>query len=126
MSAATVTLFRGVCPNCHQDKIFKNWFVMKDRCDNCGAVYMRDPGSWTGSTGLSMMLGAILGCGTVALLWATGTLYSVPAMVVSGGICAIIFVSMHFTKAIWLGLLFDWGLVYPDPVEASPPDTPAP
>ena len=47
MSSAIGTLFTSRCPHCRQSGIFSGIYAIKERCDVCGAVFLRDEGNWT-------------------------------------------------------------------------------
>ena len=36
-------IFRN-CPRCGQEKIFHNWFKMKEKCDNCNILFIEQNG----------------------------------------------------------------------------------
>jgi uncharacterized protein (DUF983 family) len=48
------------CPICGQGKLFRGWFRMHERCENCGYLYQRGPGYWLGSIYFNYGLTALL------------------------------------------------------------------
>lgn len=116
MSSAVSTLFTGRCPHCQQGGIYKSVFELKPTCDVCGAVFYRDPGSWTGATVVTYMAASVWAIGGLIVLWATGTLQTKGTeWIVIGSTAVVSLLLFRFMKAFWVGLLHDWGQVYPDP-----------
>lgn len=64
------TLWRGVlrrCPYCGGDKIFNNWFSLKERCPHCNTLFAHEDGYFLGSYVFNIGLTAILG--VLAAIW---------------------------------------------------------
>lgn len=114
MSSAPYTLFSGRCPHCHEGKLFAGIYTLHDACPSCGAVFMRDPGSWTGATVLGYMLGSVFAVVLLLLMFATGTLHDFSGLVVGLATCLFLLTVFRPVKAFWVGMLYDWGYVYPD------------
>lgn len=120
MSTALQTLFTGRCPQCGEGRLFKGVLEMHPRCERCGAVFYRDPGSWTGATVLTYVGASAFAVVMLAALWATGRLREPGAeWIVLASVTAWVLLTLRPLKAFWVGLLYDWGYVYPD--DAPPP-----
>lgn len=119
MSAAPYTMFTGRCPECHETKVTQGLFGIKERCDNCGVVYMRDPGAWTGATVMAYMVGSVWVVVAAVVIWATGHIRD-PGIEwpLVGSTLVVVLASFRYVKRFWMGLLYDWGYVYAD--EAKP------
>lgn len=115
MSSTLYTMATGRCPECHQTSAFKGVFELKEKCEVCGVVYMRDPGSWTGGTVVGYIAGSVFAFFLLGFLWfadllGPGSEWWVPALV-----CLFILATFRFSKGLWLGVLHDSGYVYADP-----------
>lgn len=51
---------RLACPLCGQGGLFRNWFVMHERCPHCGVKYEREPGFFLGSIYINYGLTALI------------------------------------------------------------------
>jgi uncharacterized protein (DUF983 family) len=126
MSASFSTMITGTCPNCQQASAFQGVFLMREKCPKCGAVFMRDPGSWTGATAVGYIGGSVFATLLIAVMWATGTLFTWGEWVVPVSTCAFILLTFRLSKGLWLGILYDMEQVYPDPAPALTPPARAP
>jgi len=114
----------GRCPACGEGKVYKGWMQLHDKCNVCGVVYQRDPGSWTGATVVGYMVGAIFACLLIMVMWMTGRLFEPGAnWIVALSTVAFQLLVLHFVKGIWVGILYEGGFVYADP-EPSTPEPP--
>jgi uncharacterized protein (DUF983 family) len=121
MSSALGTLFSARCPACNEGPIFDGFWAVRRACPTCGAVFLRDPGSWTGATVVSYMSSAVFAVGAILLCLATGWLVEGIEWAIAGATVVFALVSFRFVKAAWVGILFDMEQVYPDA-----PDQPNP
>ncbi|MEO7003332.1 MAG: DUF983 domain-containing protein [Ktedonobacterales bacterium] len=58
-------LWRGVClrcPRCGKGKLFRHWYTltMEHRCSNCGWVFEREEGYWTGAMAINLIVTELL------------------------------------------------------------------
>lgn len=115
MSNPLTTALTGVCPHCRRGPMFTGVFLIRDSCATCGAVFFRDPGSWTGSTVVAYMLGSGFACVLFTILWATGTLELWSGWAIATLVCGFMLLTYRFSKAFWVGILHNMEQVYPDP-----------
>lgn len=125
MSSPLLTMFAGRCPRCHEGRFYTGVFGIKDKCDKCGAVFMRDPGAWTGATAVAYMAGSVFAIGLILFMLATGRLMEKGSeFIIAPAVVIFQLISFRFVKGFWVGLLFDMGYVYPDdpdaPADAAP------
>jgi uncharacterized protein (DUF983 family) len=123
MSSALSTLFSQRCPVCEHGDLFVGFWKLHDQCPRCGAVYFRDPGSWTGSTVVAYMAGSAFALAMLAGVWATGNLGPQAPFVVVGSTVAFQLLVFRLAKAFWVGILFDMEQIYADPKPAEPAHT---
>lgn len=115
MSTALTTLFTSRCPQCSEGRLFKGVFEMHERCERCGAVFYRDPGSWTGATVITYVGASVFAVGMLFTLWATGLLMEPGSeWIITGSVTLWVLLTLRPLKAFWVGLLYDSGFVYPD------------
>lgn len=99
------------CPRCLRGRIWRTFFSMNERCPECGLVFEREPGYFTGAMvvsyaiavptfGLIVIALLLLGLDTGIALLAGAALYLVVAPFI-----------FRYSRVIWLQL--DWLL---DPV----------
>lgn len=118
---------RGIgrrCPRCGEGALFKDFWNLHDSCSVCHARYFRDPGVFVAPTAMGYGVGAIIGVGGGALLIGSGHYFRGAEYVLMFVAGAVTIVSFPFLKGAWVGMLCDWGLVYPDP--PPPSDVPPP
>jgi uncharacterized protein (DUF983 family) len=48
------------CPNCGQGKLFRGVYAMYDRCSQCGWVFEREPGYWTGAMAVNLVISELI------------------------------------------------------------------
>jgi uncharacterized protein (DUF983 family) len=48
------------CPLCGQGRLFRNWFIMQERCSHCGVKFEREPGFYLGSIYINYGLTALV------------------------------------------------------------------
>lgn len=123
MEHLATTLVNNACPRCGQGELFKSFFVLHEKCDNCGAVYSRDPGAWTGPTVMSYMLALVLAFFLLIGMWLTDNLWPGSEFILAGFLMVVTLPCHRVMKAAWVGMLFDWGMVYPDPEPEPEPES---
>jgi uncharacterized protein (DUF983 family) len=115
----------GRCPNCGQGRVFDGWLTVRERCDHCGAVFLRDEGNWIGSTVLAYMLGCAFALVLLFVMWTTGALaHKGSEWIVSGSTVVFLLLVFRPVKGVWVGLLHQWGYVYPDSPDGRPSSGP--
>jgi uncharacterized protein (DUF983 family) len=115
-----VTAVLNQCPNCQQGALFKGWIKLHETCEVCGARFERWPGSWTGPTVGGYGVGAAVGAGMTLVMARTGTLFDGAQWLI--GLVAVLAILLVYRpiKAAWIGMMYDWGYVYPDPPKNPP------
>jgi len=104
------------CPRCLRGRVWRSFLTMNERCPECGLVFEREPGYFTGAMVVSYVVAVptfglivigllVAGLDTAVALLAGGALYL--------GLAPFI---LRYSRVIWLH--FDW-LV--DPAEADTP-----
>jgi uncharacterized protein (DUF983 family) len=95
------------CPNCHQGRLMKNWFVIHESCGVCGYEFLKETGDFWGG-----MVFSYTYAGFVALV-TTGILVLADALtwgnrVYVAVICGVVaIVVLHpFTRANWVTVMF--------------------
>jgi uncharacterized protein (DUF983 family) len=56
-------LWRGLrlrCPRCGKGKLFRGVYTMPERCSNCGWVYEREEGYWTGAMAINLVVSELI------------------------------------------------------------------
>lgn len=126
MSSLATTLFSGRCPICQEGALFKGPFELHAKCPTCGAVYQRDPGSWTGATVVGYMSGTVYAMLCLIMLVATGEINrpGIEWFVVLST-CGFQLIALRAVKAAWVGILADMEQVYADPPEEVPVSVPS-
>lgn len=85
------TLLRGIlrhCPYCGGDKIFRNWFTLKERCPNCNTLFAHEDGYFLGSYVINLVLTSFIAMGVV--LWMLiASDFSVLQMQIAGVLLAV-------------------------------------
>lgn len=119
-----VTIVMNRCPDCQQGELFRKWFILNDVCPYCRARFFRDPGSWTGPVAFGYGIGAVTALGTAFLLWRIGWFDRAEWLVPLAAVVSVVG-SYRFVKAWWVGMLYSWHQVYPDPtpLEAESPQS---
>ncbi|WP_437202651.1 DUF983 domain-containing protein [Planctomicrobium sp. SH664] len=112
------------CPRCGQGRLFRSFFLMPDKCPDCGFRFNPEPGFYLGSmyvnygataliTTIAFMVGRIhLGIASAHLVWPLGAF-------------SILFPIIMFrhSRALWLALdcLFDSSTLERDPHQRADP-----
>ena len=104
MSHTGATIFAGRCPECGKGRMFSSWFVLRERCPECGVVFMRDPGSWTGSTVVAYMIGSVFFLVLTFGMWVTGNIVKHSEWLIATATCAFVVLIYRFVKAAWVAM----------------------
>lgn len=128
MESWYVTAILNQCPNCQQGRLFDGWLKLRPTCDICGARYERWPGAWTGPTVGGYSVGAATAVILTFILWRSGHLVPHVEWGIALVSCLVVLAAFRPIKAGWIGLMYDWGYVYPDPPPRAvdPPDVTPP
>jgi uncharacterized protein (DUF983 family) len=94
------------CPRCLRGRVWRSFMTMNERCPECGLVFEREPGYFTGAMVVSYMMAVpTFGLIVIALLWRG--IDTVVALV--GGGAFYLFLApfiLRYSRVIWLH--FDW------------------
>ncbi len=103
-------LFRGLarrCPWCGGGKLFRNWFVMAERCPTCGFRLDQGDGAFLGAMALNYAVAGVLFIG-ILIVWVAATAPNVPVMPlllvslsVTGGAILLFY---PFSKTLWAAI----------------------
>lgn len=116
---AWVLLWRGTllhCPNCGKAPLFKRLlsFHMYERCPNCGWLFEREEGYWTGAMALNLIVTETLVAAFIIPLAALIGLHSIPALpvIVIGLPLPIVLPILFYkhSKSYWMTIDF---LIHP-------------
>ena len=115
-----VTAILNQCPHCQQGRLFEGWLKLQPTCEVCGVRYERWAGAWTGPT----VAGYGVGAGTAVILTFSLSRLGLLVPGAEWGIgitsCLVILAAFRPLKAGWLGMMYDWGYIYADPVPREP------
>jgi len=106
---------RNLCPRCRKTKVF-HIVEMRSACAECGYVYEREPGYFTGAMVVSYVLAVpVLGAIVIGLI-AFASLDAVPALLIGdAAYLALVPFIFRYSRVVWLH--FDWAI---DPEKAEP------
>ena len=107
-------MFSNKCPVCGKGALFKDWINLHELCENCGSRYERHEGAWIGPTMFGYGVGAVFGVGLGAVVVLTGNYFPMAEIYIGLLACLTAFVSYRYMKGAWVGMLHQWGHVYPD------------
>lgn len=101
---------RGVsrrCPRCGARGIYRRWFVMYDRCPQCGLHFEREEGYWTGAMAINLITTELVFAAAllVAILKTWPDVPTIPLLVaglVLNGVVSIAFYPI--AKTIWIAI----------------------
>ena len=116
-----VTAVLNQCPHCQQGRLFQGWLKLAPTCDVCGARFERWAGAWTGPTVAGYSVGAITAAILTFSLSSMGLLVPGAEWGIGIASCAVILVVFRPITAGWLGMMYEWGYIYPDPPKVEPP-----
>ena len=95
------------CAVCGQNKLFRRWVVMVERCPRCGFRFERAPGQWLGSWFLNITIAQVAVVGV--LIAGVATTWPDPPMVIIGVLTAVAalgvpFAFFPFSRTIWTAI----------------------
>lgn len=105
---ALLLLRRGLrqrCPVCGKGKIFKGWFKTYERCPECGFVYEREPGYYTGAMAVNLVVSELL-ITAIAVPLAASQSVSLTTLIVLGLTLPFLAPLLFYrpTKSLWMAL----------------------
>ncbi len=103
---ALLLLRRGLrqrCPVCGKGKIFKGWFKTYERCPECGFVYEREPGYYTGAMAVNLVVSELL-IAAIAVPLAASQNVSLTILIALGLTLPFLFPLLFYrpTKSLWM------------------------
>ena len=92
------------CPLCGEGKLFRNWWIINEKCAKCGADFQREPGFYLGSIYYNYGLTAIIIAIAYPLLLFSGAM-SNDALLYSSLAFMLLFPLWFFryARSLWLG-----------------------
>ena len=94
------------CPYCGQGKLFSHGFTMNDHCSNCGWIFEREEGYWTGAIAVNLVVAEFLAAaGAIPL----AIMQASPVLVMGIGVPLVIalpFLFNRHSKSFWMALDF--------------------
>ena len=118
MLRTITTLFaRGLllrCPRCGKTKLFEHGLTMYKRCSNCGWVFEREEGYWTGAMAVNLIFAEVVVAAFVIPL-AAAQVPLIPLFAVGLPIAALLPVlTYRHSKSFWMSIDF---LINPVPLQ---------
>lgn len=108
------------CPYCGKGKIFAHGFTMNDHCPNCGWMFEREEGYWTGAIAINLVVAETL----AAVIAVPLAIMQVSPWLVMGVflplVIALPFVFYRHSNSFWMALDF---IIHP--VSLSEPNSPS-
>ncbi|MEM8923791.1 MAG: DUF983 domain-containing protein [Actinomycetota bacterium] len=103
-------LARGLtrrCPACGQNKLFRRWLIMSEKCPRCGLVFERIEGHWVGAVGLNTIVsfGSLIIILIVGVIATFPDIATVPLVIIS--VAAAVGVPLAFdpvSRTLWTGI----------------------
>ncbi len=95
------------CPNCHEGRLMKNWFVVNTACSVCGYEYQKESGDFWGGMVFSYTYAGIVAMAVAGAMIGLDLLtwgQRVYAGVIGGAISIVLF--HPFTRANWIAIMF--------------------
>ncbi len=126
MESWYVTAILNQCPNCQQGRLFQGWLKLRPTCEVCGARFERWAGAWTGPTVAGYGVGAATAVVSMFVLSKADLLVAGAEWGIGIFSCLVILAVYRPLKAGWLGMMYDWGYIFPDPPAKDAIDPPAP
>lgn len=92
------------CPYCGKGKIFAHGFTMNDHCPNCGWMFEREEGYWTGAMAVNLVVSELLVAAVVIPLAAMQTPL-VPLFAIGLPATALLPVILYrHSKSFWMSI----------------------
>ncbi|HEX6542509.1 MAG TPA: DUF983 domain-containing protein [Ktedonobacterales bacterium] len=98
------------CPYCGKGRLFSHGFTMNDHCSNCGWMFEREEGYWTGAIAVNLVVAEFLAAAAAIPL---AIMQASPLLVMGIGIPLMIALPILFyrhSKSFWMALDF---LIHP-------------
>jgi uncharacterized protein (DUF983 family) len=98
------------CPYCGKGHLFRHGYTMNDHCSNCGWMFEREEGYWTGAIAVNLVVAEMLAAAAAIPL---AIVQASPLLVMSIGIPLVIalpFLFYRHSKSFWMALDF---LIHP-------------
>jgi uncharacterized protein (DUF983 family) len=97
------------CPNCGRGGLFRSWFTLRERCQECQVWLEREEGYFVGAMAINIVLGEFLpvigAVVAIVLTWPNPPWHVLQIVVpVSMGLCPLVL--FPFSRTLWLAL--DW------------------
>ena len=102
-------MIRQRCPRCLEGKVYRRLIDMHDRCPNCGYVFGREEGYFTGAMYLSYLGGLVIVFALIGILWPFWPSHSITAVEVLLGIASVLYLAFvpivfRYSRVVWLHL----------------------
>ena len=94
------------CPYCGKGRLFSHGFTMNDHCSNCGWMFEREEGYWTGAIAVNLVVAEFLAAAAAIPL---AIIQASPLLVMGIGIPLMIALPILFyrhSKSFWMALDF--------------------
>ncbi len=107
---------RKACPACGEKTMFRKYFQMEPICSNCGVIFSREQGSYTGAMYLNILVTEFLfvfGFILLEFVIGTSTMLEIAVLVPFNGLFPVWFFPR--SRGLWAGVLYLCGDLYPDP-----------
>jgi uncharacterized protein (DUF983 family) len=94
------------CPYCGKGRIFSHGFTMNDHCSNCGWIFEREEGYWTGAIAVNLVVAEMLAAAAAIPLAIN---QASPVLVMGIGLPLVIalpFLFYRHSNSFWMALDF--------------------
>jgi uncharacterized protein (DUF983 family) len=94
------------CPYCGKGRIYSHGFTMNDHCSNCGWIFEREDGYWTGAIAVNLVVAETLAAAAAIPL---AIMQASPLLVMGIGIPLVIALPILFyrhSNSFWMALDF--------------------
>lgn len=94
------------CPYCGKGRIYSHGFTMNDHCSNCGWIFEREEGYWTGAIAVNLVVAETI---AAAIAIPLAIMQVSPALVMGIGLPLVIALPILFyrhSNGFWMALDF--------------------
>ncbi len=94
------------CPYCGKGRIYSHGFTINDHCSNCGWIFEREDGYWTGAIAVNLVVAETI---AAAIAIPLAIMQVSPALVMGIGIPLVIALPILFyrhSNSFWMALDF--------------------
>jgi uncharacterized protein (DUF983 family) len=94
------------CPYCGKGRIYSHGFTINDHCSNCGWIFEREEGYWTGAIAVNLVVAETI---AAAIAIPLAIMQVSPALVMGIGIPLVIALPILFyrhSNSFWMALDF--------------------